>query len=249
MGLDENQHEIRRCTTKEYYHLTGFTVYTKKLQQEKDTAGITAIEAATPTAKTARNISFLRFADHMLSNMDRLFTFYGFSTAKYRFNLYQGKQRAPEMMVNMLLNGGAKYNRKKRFKKKNKKEKQKNKKMKRLQKNEKKKGKSRQQQNRRRNKWKPLKFKEEDRFKVPLVVFGNDMFGKDIVKLKGLRCGVAGIMWRCLKKREAADDLLVLPIDEFKTSRNCCRCETDSLDSVSGVKGDSVLVCKTCNTL
>jgi hypothetical protein len=128
MGLDENQHEIRRCTTKEYYHLTGSTVYAKKLQQEKDTAGITAIEAATPTAKTARNISFIRFADHMLSNMDRLFTFYGFSTAKDRFNLYQGKQRAPEMMVNMLLNGGAKYNRKKRFKKKNKKEKRKNKK-------------------------------------------------------------------------------------------------------------------------
>ncbi|CEG80148.1 hypothetical protein RMATCC62417_14522 [Rhizopus microsporus] len=27
MGLDENQREIRRCTTKEYYHLTGSTVY------------------------------------------------------------------------------------------------------------------------------------------------------------------------------------------------------------------------------
>jgi hypothetical protein len=74
------------------------------------------------------------------------------------------------------------------------------------------------------------------------------MFGKDIVKMKGLRCGAAGIMWRCLKKREAAGDLVV-PIDEFKTSKNCCWCETDALDSVSGVKGDSVLVCKTCTTL
>jgi hypothetical protein len=67
--------------------------------------------------------------------------------------------------------------------------------------------------------------------------------------MKGLRCGAAGIMWRCLKKREAAGDLLVVPIDEFKTSKNCCWCETDTLDSVSGVKGDSVLVCKTCTTL
>ncbi|ORE05537.1 hypothetical protein BCV72DRAFT_330764 [Rhizopus microsporus var. microsporus] len=62
--------------------------------------------------------------------MDRLFTFYGFSTAKYRFNLYQGKQRAPEMMVNMLLNDSAKYNRKSvlkiRTKKKNEKKKGKN---------------------------------------------------------------------------------------------------------------------------
>ncbi|KAI9481458.1 MAG: hypothetical protein EXX96DRAFT_618384 [Benjaminiella poitrasii] len=128
MGLDQNQHEIRRCTTKEYYHLTGSTVSAKNLQPEKDAAGITAIESTTPTLKTARNISFLRFANHLLSNIDKLFAFYGFRTAKYRFNLYQGKHKAPEMMVNMLLNSGAKYNRKNRFKKKNKKGKRRNKK-------------------------------------------------------------------------------------------------------------------------
>ncbi|KAK4510683.1 dTDP-fucopyranose mutase [Mucor velutinosus] len=117
IGLDPDVHQVRRCTTKEYYHLTGSTVYAKKLQQEKDTAGITAIESAIPSAKTARNTQFLRYVDYILANMDTLFTFYGFSTAKHRFNLYQGKQRAPDMMVNMLLNGGAKYNKKKRFKK------------------------------------------------------------------------------------------------------------------------------------
>lgn len=101
----------------------------------------------------------------------------------------------------------------------------------------------------RNGKWKPSKFQEEDKTKVPLVVFGNGMFGKDIVKMKGLRCGVAGVMWRCLKKREAAGDLLVIPIDEYKTSRNCCVCETDSLNNVSGVKGNSVLVCNICGKL
>ncbi|KAK4521625.1 uncharacterized protein ATC70_004155 [Mucor velutinosus] len=116
IGLDPDVHQVRRCTTKEYYHLTGSTVYAKKLQQEKDTAGITAIESAIPSAKTARNTQFLRYVDYILANMDTLFAFYGFSTAKHWFNLYQGKQRAPDMMVNMLLNGGAKYN-KKRFKK------------------------------------------------------------------------------------------------------------------------------------
>jgi hypothetical protein len=45
-------------------------------------------------------------------------------------------------------------------------------------------------------------------------------YGKDIVKMKGLRCGVVGIMWRYLKKKEAAGDLLVVPIDEFKTPRS-----------------------------
>ncbi|GAA5814925.1 hypothetical protein MFLAVUS_008428 [Mucor flavus] len=99
-----------------------------------------------------------------------------------------------------------------------------------------------QQQNRKSGKWKPSMFHEKDKSKVPLIVFGNEMFGKDLVKLKGLRCGVVGIMWRCLKKREAAVDLVVVTVDEFKTSRICCRCGTDSLDDVAHVEGHSVLV-------
>ncbi|KAK4510235.1 protein transport protein S31 [Mucor velutinosus] len=146
IGLDPVVHQVRRCTTKEYYHLTGSTVHAKKFQQEKDITGITAIESAIPSAKTARNTQFLRYVDYILANMDTLFTFYGFSTAKHQFDLYQGKQRAPDMTANMLLNGGAKYNRKKRFKKKNKKQKRHNKKTKRLHKNGNKKGKNKQQQ-------------------------------------------------------------------------------------------------------
>lgn len=98
-------------------------------------------------------------------------------------------------------------------------------------------------------KWKPSSFVEENKEKVPLVVFGNGMFGKDVVKLKGLRCGVVGILWRCLKKKEAAGELLAISIDEYKTSRICCQCDSDSLSGISNVKGHSVLVCKTCNTL
>ena len=89
----------------------------------------------------------------------------------------------------------------------------------------------------------------KDKNKVPLIVFGNGMFGKDLVKLKGIRCGVVGVMWRCLKKREAAGDLLVVPIDEFRTSRVCNRCVTRTLEKHPNVKGQSVLVCTTCNTI
>ncbi|KAL0076474.1 hypothetical protein F4703DRAFT_1883669 [Phycomyces blakesleeanus] len=127
VGLDPNEHQLRHCTTKEYYHLTGSTLYARKLQQEKDTAGITAIESATPSAKTGRNIQFLRYADYMLPNMDTLFTFCDYNTAKYRFNLYQGKQRAPDMMVNILLSGSARYNRRRHFRKKNRKQERQNK--------------------------------------------------------------------------------------------------------------------------
>ncbi|KAI9487628.1 MAG: hypothetical protein EXX96DRAFT_554009, partial [Benjaminiella poitrasii] len=55
------------------------------------------------------------------------------------------------------------------------------------------------------------------------------MFGKDLMKLKGLRCGVVGVMWRCLKKREAAGDLLVLPLDEYMTSQICQPCKSRTL--------------------
>ncbi|CEG65764.1 hypothetical protein RMATCC62417_02477 [Rhizopus microsporus] len=67
------------------------------------------------------------------------------------------------------------------------------------------------------------------------------MFGKDMVKMKGLRCGAAGVVCRCLKKREASGDLLVVPIDESKTSRNYCWCETDTLDGVNDVKSNNTL--------
>ncbi|ORE05538.1 hypothetical protein BCV72DRAFT_263252 [Rhizopus microsporus var. microsporus] len=69
------------------------------------------------------------------------------------------------------------------------------------------------------------------------------------MKMKGLRCGTAGIMWRCLKKREAASDPVAVPIDEFRTSRNCCWCETAILDGVNGARDNNVLVCKACNAL
>ncbi|KAL0075567.1 hypothetical protein J3Q64DRAFT_1666990 [Phycomyces blakesleeanus] len=156
----------------------------------------------------------------MLPNMDTLFTFCDYNTAKYRFNLYQGKQRAPDMMVNILLSGSARYNRRRHFRKKNRKQERQNKS---------KKGKNRQY------KLKPLRY-PEDKSKVPFVVFGNGMFGKDRVKLKGLRCSVAG-------------DLLVLPIDEHPASKICKICKSRTLIDHPNVKGQSILVCKTCNTL
>lgn len=44
------------------------------------------------------------------------------------------------------------------------------------------------------------------------------------------------------ERRETAGDLMVIPIDEFKTSQNCSKCGADALESVIHVKGHSVLV-------
>jgi hypothetical protein len=101
----------------------------------------------------------------------------------------------------------------------------------------------------RKNKWKPKRWLPQDKSKIPLIVFGDGVFGKDSVKMKGLRCGVVGILWKALKRREAEGGLLAVTIDEYKTSRLCSKCGTDSLGGLAHVKGHSVLVCKTCNTL
>lgn len=82
-----------------------------------------------------------------------------------------------------------------------------------------------------------------------MIVFGDGMFGKDLVKLKGNRCGVTGKLWRALKKRERDGGLIAVTIDEYKTSKACNNCQEINLESASHTHGYSVLVCKTCNTL
>ncbi|KAI9257816.1 hypothetical protein EDC94DRAFT_522238, partial [Helicostylum pulchrum] len=104
---------------KEYYHFTGFSAYVVEQQKKKDLSNITVIESGICSCKSANADTFRSYARYMLINIVALFAFYGPRTAKDRFNLYQGRQRAPELMVNMLLHGTSKYNRKKRGKRKN----------------------------------------------------------------------------------------------------------------------------------
>ncbi|KAI7864089.1 uncharacterized protein EV154DRAFT_488962 [Mucor mucedo] len=93
------------------------------------------------------------------------------------------------------------------------------------------------------NKWKPLPY-EEDKSKVPLVVFGEGMFGKNLVKLKGM----TGVMWRSLKKREAAGELIAITIVEYETSKVYSQSYFDDLKVIKtpGFKGSKVLCCQKC---
>ncbi|KAG1139363.1 hypothetical protein G6F38_009889 [Rhizopus arrhizus] len=159
-----------------------------------------------------------------------LLDFYGKDTVHHRFQLYQDRQRAPEMMANMLTHGTAKYNRSRRKRKKKKKDK-----------NDKKEDEG---LSLRTDEKKPLPF-QENKEKCPLVVFGAGVFGKDMVKMKGLRCGVIGKLFATLKKREAAGELIVVTIDEFKTSKTCSSCFFDDFKVVKipCFKGKGVLGC------
>ncbi|KAI8078177.1 uncharacterized protein B0P05DRAFT_470538 [Gilbertella persicaria] len=113
----ESAKQIRKSSAKEYYHLTGSTVYSKKLESKKQRSGILTLESQIPTSKTTEPDSYENYATYILAHLNRLLTFYGKETAKCHFQLYQGRQRAPEMMVNMLTHGTAKYNKFQRKKK------------------------------------------------------------------------------------------------------------------------------------
>ena len=98
--------------------MTGSTKYIKKLEKLKTEKGIKDIENNITSAKTAECATYLSYIEYILTHVGTLFAFYDYKTAKDRFFMYQGRQRATEEMVNMLVHRGAKYNKKKRKKRK-----------------------------------------------------------------------------------------------------------------------------------
>lgn len=67
-----------------------------------------------PTAKTVNTLTYLQYVTYILLHLQKIVAFNRHSTAKNRFHLYQGVQRARQEMVNILVNGGRKYNKSKR---------------------------------------------------------------------------------------------------------------------------------------
>ncbi|KAI8053183.1 uncharacterized protein B0P05DRAFT_575543 [Gilbertella persicaria] len=204
-GSSGNINDFRQCSIKEYYHLTGSTKFSAEQERKKKACGIKTIETNIPTNKTANESLF-----------------YNQETAKETFFLYQGRQRAPERMVKMFLDGTKKYNKKSRGNKR-KRAKNKGKRKKKGNKSGKKdKGKRKMAPKTTKTSHKFMILRESNFFqykqKVPLIVSGSGMFGKNHVKIKTVRTGVTGPLYRTLKRRERTGDLLVVDIDEYLTS-------------------------------
>ncbi|KAI8987562.1 hypothetical protein BDF20DRAFT_809237, partial [Mycotypha africana] len=118
IGLETNRHEIRRCSTKEYYHMTGSTRVNAELERKKAGCTIKAIESNIPSSKTGSPEKYKRYTIYILQHLEILFSFYGPGMGETRFRLHQGRQRAADMMVNMLVDGGIKYDKELRKKRK-----------------------------------------------------------------------------------------------------------------------------------
>ncbi|KAL1930308.1 hypothetical protein VTP01DRAFT_1462 [Rhizomucor pusillus] len=68
-------------------------------------------------------------------------------------------------------------------------------------------------------KWQRVKGVSTAKDKMLLIVFGDGMFGKDRVKIKGHESGIVGILYRILKRREARGEAVIVTIDEYRTSQ------------------------------
>ncbi|KAI9478670.1 MAG: hypothetical protein EXX96DRAFT_619591 [Benjaminiella poitrasii] len=193
---------------------------------------------ALPTGKTASIDKLCVYMAYVLDNVNVLFNFYGYRSAKFIFHNYQGKQRSIDELGNILIDGGKKYNEAKRNvilaqgyaliprflssakgKKKD-------------------------------TKWKPLQFTNKP-MPILLVVYGDGMRNKDNDKWKGHVSGVTGMVHRKLLQRQSCSLAAVVDIDKFRTSK----CENMSLENVKiEVDGEtfklrSTLSSKSCGVL
>ncbi|KAI8967934.1 hypothetical protein BDF20DRAFT_897922, partial [Mycotypha africana] len=97
--------------------IAGYNRRATVVDEKKVETDIKGIETNLPTCKTVHSeIQYKLYLSYVLRHIQSLHEFYGFNSAKFIFNDYQGRQRADEELANMLLDGGKKYNPKKRKK-------------------------------------------------------------------------------------------------------------------------------------
>ncbi|KAL1931617.1 hypothetical protein VTP01DRAFT_9760 [Rhizomucor pusillus] len=103
-----------------------------------------------------------------------------------------------------------------------------------------------------RKKWKRETVPQRSKGKMPLVVFGDGMFGKNQTKIKGHECGAVGVLWKMLQRREARGEIALVTISEYNTSQICHRCMSKSLKKLKtedGVTHHGILDGQTCGML
>ncbi|KAI8975133.1 hypothetical protein BDF20DRAFT_588410 [Mycotypha africana] len=90
--------------------MTGSTRVNAELERKKADCTIKAIESNISSSKTGSPEQYKRYTLYILQYLEILFSFYEPGIGGTRFRLHQGKQRAADIMVNILVDGGIKYN-------------------------------------------------------------------------------------------------------------------------------------------
>ncbi|KAI8970490.1 hypothetical protein BDF20DRAFT_838838 [Mycotypha africana] len=68
-----------------------------------------------------------------------------------------------------------------------------------------------------------------DKSKKPLVLFDDGLTNRAQVRFKGLQAGVSNKIYKHLKTKEEQGLVLVIDIDEFRTSKICNSCRSSDV--------------------
>ena len=107
---DEEPHQYRKFSAKEFYHLAGFDITNDKIAKYRlDEEGLVKIESKMPSPKTTSLTKYQEYIKYRLHHLPTLFDFYDQRFIYLRFLNYIGRQRAGSELVNILCTGGIKY--------------------------------------------------------------------------------------------------------------------------------------------
>jgi hypothetical protein len=115
-GFGTLEHEVRTFTNKEYYSVSGSKQRNIRRNREKVATGISVIESKMPSARTVNETTYSEYVVYFFENWVSLRHFYAFRCAKDSFSNHQGRQQATDEVANILINGGKKYDKKRRKK-------------------------------------------------------------------------------------------------------------------------------------
>jgi hypothetical protein len=226
-GNEDESHEIRRTSTREFYHMSGWNRAREIEEGWKREAGpeLRVMLDHMPSAKTASVSAFDGYIRYVLLEYKKIVRFYDERWRILRFQRYRGRQKAlsevcrrftkgskkyPPSDPSMLLNSPVSDSRKK---------------------------------------WKRREAHEDDRRAV--VAFGDGMFSPT---MKGKRAGVSRLLFRALCRHDRLGHLTLVKVPEFRSSRVCSRCQELTLDHVRDEASrdaslHAVLRCKSCDTV
>ncbi len=232
-GHEDERHDVRKTSTREFYHMAGWNK-AKRLEEKWKTenAGIQAILAGMPSAKTTSVVVFDVFVSYVLGCYKDLVEFYDERWRVQRFWSYRGRQMAMAEVCRWFTTGSKKYGVRP--------------------------GTSLLLDPEPPDpglhvKWKCTEPHDEPRRIV--VAFGDGMFSPT---MKGKKSGLSRVLFRAFRHHDRLGHLTLIKVPEFRTSKVCFKCQTLTLEHVRerfdddeypGNSLHAVIKCKNCTTV
>ena len=240
-GNGDESHEVRKTSTKEFYHISGWNKARELEEKWKKEASpeLRAILDHMPSAKTTNISKFDSYIRYVLKGYRELVQFYDDRWRILQFQRYRGRQKALTEVCKQFTTGSKKYPAKKHTTTI---------------------GSSilinppelpdppDPPGHTKRIKWKHREPHEE--LKRTVVAFGDGMFS---MTMKGKKAGVSQKLFRALHHHDHLDHIVLIKVPEFHSSKVCSRCQTMTLNHMhnkaSGKSLHAVLKCKKCDTV